>query len=123
MAVTVSLSQLEGDPQQLNGSWQALMQSSHTTMQAEQLRTLRQNVDKTQELLQREQHRVQLLEEELLHLRSSQSACQYRRSGAHASVSEVRPRSTDGLHHVLSPAHHGRGMGGCFARKGHAHLQ
>ena len=60
-------------------------------MQAEQLRALRQSLDDTQEVLQREQHRVQLLEAELLHLRSAQSAYLYRRSGDHASVSEVRP--------------------------------
>lgn len=63
---------------------------SHTTMQAEQLQVMRQRLDETQEVLQREQHRVQLLETELLHLRSAQSACLYRRSGAYASVSEVR---------------------------------
>ena len=66
------------------------MQTFLLTMQAEQLLVLRQKLDKTQEVLQREQHRVQLLEAELLHLRSTQSACLYRRSSAYASVSEVR---------------------------------
>ena len=71
------------------GHGRPLCKSPNTT-QAEQLLLLRQRLDETQEVLQREQHRVQLLEAELLHLRSAQSACLYRRSGAYASASEVR---------------------------------
>ena len=61
----------------------------HAIVQAEQLLVLRQKLDTTQEVLQREQHRVQLLEAELLHLRSAQSACLQRRSGAESSANEV----------------------------------
>lgn len=59
-------------------------------MQAEKLLALRQKLDKTQESLQREQHRVQLLEAELQHLRCSQSACLSRRMGVDSPQSEVR---------------------------------
>ena len=52
---------------------------------------MRQKLDLTQEVLQREQHRVQLLEAELQHLRSVQSACLHRRSAVDSTLSEVRP--------------------------------
>lgn len=71
-------------------SSQARTETTLLIMQAEQLLALRQKLDNTQEVLQREQHRVQLLEAELLHLRSTQSACLYRKSSAYGSVSEVR---------------------------------
>ena len=61
----------------------------HAIVQAEQLLVLRQKLDKTQEVLQREQHRVQLPEAELHHLRSAQSACLHRRSVASSSATEV----------------------------------
>ena len=52
---------------------------------------VRQALNKTQEILQREQHRVQLLEAELVHLRSAQSACLYRRPAIQSTQSEVKP--------------------------------
>ena len=52
---------------------------------------MRQKLDATQEVLQREQHRVQLLEAELQHLRSVQSACLHRKSAVESTLSEVRP--------------------------------
>ena len=60
-------------------------------LQVEEMLAMRQKLDKTQEMLQREQHRVQLLEAELQHLRSMQSACLHRRSAVGSTLSEVRP--------------------------------
>ena len=77
-------------------------------MQAEKLLTLRQKLEKTQEMLQREQDRVQLLEAELLHLRCAQSACLYRKPGGEAILGEVRQpsKSQDSLGQTLPSAMH-----------------
>jgi hypothetical protein len=59
-------------------------------LQADELRVLQEELHATQEMLKREEHRVQLLEAELLRLRCSQSACLQRlpptAAGAAAAV-------------------------------------
>ena len=77
-------------------------------MQAEKLLALRQKLEKTQEMLQREQHRVQLLEAELLHLRCAQSACLYRKPGGEAILGKVRQpfKDQDSIGQILPSAMH-----------------
>lgn len=94
--------------------WVCASDGCCTLKQADELHALRQELDSTQEALQRESHRVQLLEAELLRLRCSQSVCLSRRSGGTATASTVtRGGDLPGSGATVSPAAEIREGTGC----------